>query len=391
MLNIVKEIKEFGLEAVVEKYNLTCKVKEDSFDMNGKVLLKYHQIDSYSFRGLPAVRECRGLILENNTWNVLSYPFYRFFNKGETHADELDYETARAFKKEDGSLIALYFDWNQDSWCVQTSGTMEALTPVGLDSDLTFKKLFCDTMNLEIDEDGEIHGLELLNQDLNYMFELCTPYNIVVTPHTTCYTKVLAIRNRTTLKELSWNEVIAECNRVGFDPVDSYEFSIDDVVEMAKALPQIEEGYIVCDANHNRIKVKNPAYVALHHLKSKLCKEELFTVIFKGEQDEFLSLFPAYTDMLNERSEWLELLKNDVLKVHIRITANAPEDTKKAFALYLQDLFKTYPLASHFASHFYRMFGDNTSVNMFDVIKETEVKKLEKGFQKWMNVKQVIM
>ena len=48
---------------------------------------------------------------------------------------------------------------------------------------------------------------------------------------------------------------------------------------MAKALPQIEEGYIVCDANHNRIKVKNPAYVALHHLKSKLCKEELFTVI----------------------------------------------------------------------------------------------------------------
>jgi hypothetical protein len=30
-----------------------------------------------------------------------------------------------------------------------------------------------------------------------------------------------------------------------------------------------DEGYVIVDANFNRVKVKKPAYVAVHHLKGK--------------------------------------------------------------------------------------------------------------------------
>lgn len=376
MLNIVNEIKAFGLDFVVANYSLVCK-KE-----NNKVLLKYHQIDSHFARGTKAVRECRGLILEEGTWKVMSLPFVRFFNLGENHADDIDYDTAKTFKKEDGSLIALYWDWNQEKWCIQTSGTIEANTPVGLDSDLTFFKLACNTMDFEVDENGVIQNFKG-NKNFIYVMELCTPYNVVVTPHKTCYTRVLTIRNRETLKELSWENVIIESETVGLKAVECYGFNPKDVVKMAKDLPQVEEGYIVCDGNFNRVKVKNPAYVALHHLKSKLCKEELFTVIFKGEQDEFLTLFPEYTDMLYDRIEWLDIVKKDVQNVHKDLKLSAPTDSKKSYAIYLQGLMKTYPLSSHFASYFYRMFDNDMSIDMLEVIKNTDVKNLNKGFQKW--------
>ena len=49
----------------------------------GVVCLNYNPIVSPV--SVPMVQECRALILELNTWNVLSLPFYRFYNYGEIH------------------------------------------------------------------------------------------------------------------------------------------------------------------------------------------------------------------------------------------------------------------------------------------------------------------
>ena len=89
----------------------------------------------------------------------------------------------------------MYFDWVLNDWAVQTSGTADANTPVNNDADLTFRNLFLKTLG------GD---LSAFNTDYIYAFELCTPYNIVVTPHVVCYTKVLTIRDRISLKELSF-------------------------------------------------------------------------------------------------------------------------------------------------------------------------------------------
>src|SRR5574344_1742136 len=63
------------------------------------VLFKYSQIDSDFFN--PIVRECRGIILEKDTWRVVAYPFKKFFNFGEAYADKIDWESAVVETKED--------------------------------------------------------------------------------------------------------------------------------------------------------------------------------------------------------------------------------------------------------------------------------------------------
>lgn len=320
MLNIVKEIEYWGLDAVIENYSLVCK------DAGHKILLKYHQIDSAFAKATPAVRECRGLILEKSTLRPMSYPFYRFFNLGEGCADRIDYNTARVYKKEDGSLIGLYWDWVVGEWAVQTSGTADAMTPVGINSDLSFKELFLTTLGMD---------LSGFNTDLCYVFELCTPYNMVVTPHTTSYVKVLTIRNMKTLTELSHDAAEVECERLGLDQVESYEFDIKNIVEIVKELPAVEEGYVVCDSAFNRIKIKNPGYVALHHLKGSMSKADLFEVAFKGEVDEVIALFPNFADALLARFNFFEK-SIAVVEDFIKELEGAPYTSKKDFALWLQ-------------------------------------------------------
>lgn len=69
------------------------------------VILNYDQIESPKTH--PVVRECRGLVLEKDTWNVVARAFTRFFNYGETDC-QFDWSKFTATTKEDGSLLLLY-------------------------------------------------------------------------------------------------------------------------------------------------------------------------------------------------------------------------------------------------------------------------------------------
>jgi len=370
MLNIVKEIKEFGLDAVVSKYALMVK------DGGHKILLKYHQIDSAFAKDVPAVRECRGLILEKSTLRPMSYPFYRFFNAGESCADTVDYSTARVYKKEDGSLIGLYWDWVLGEWAVQTSGTPDANTPVGI-NDITFRELFLSTLNCD---------LFRFNTDYCYMFELCTPLNVVVTPHIDSYVKVLAIRNMLNLTELSHTNVSNECSRLGLSQVDSYTFDVKNLVDIVKGLPAVEEGYVVCDAQFNRVKVKNPAYVALHHLKDSLSKSDLFEVIFKGEVDEVVALMPNFAQPLNDRYKFFTDTVATVSEL-LNDLHTAPYTTKKDFALWLQNEIKNRGTVLTLVSgKIYKYadnvikYGDTTLPSAWELLTSIEPEKLESAF-----------
>ena len=55
------------------------------------VLFKYSQIDSDFFN--PIVQECRGIILEKDTWRVVAYAFRKFGNFGEAERilEEVNY------------------------------------------------------------------------------------------------------------------------------------------------------------------------------------------------------------------------------------------------------------------------------------------------------------
>ena len=65
-------------------------------------MLKYSQIDS-DFN-LRIVRECRGLILDEDTLEVVCHPFDKFGNYGESYCPEIDWKSCYVTEKIDGCV-----------------------------------------------------------------------------------------------------------------------------------------------------------------------------------------------------------------------------------------------------------------------------------------------
>ena len=66
------------------------------------VMFKYSQIES-NFN-IPLVRECRGLILDEDTLEHISVPFFKFGNAGESYCPEIDWSSCWVGEKLDGCV-----------------------------------------------------------------------------------------------------------------------------------------------------------------------------------------------------------------------------------------------------------------------------------------------
>lgn len=290
-LKIIEYIEKNGLASAIKTFKLSCKVYEN------KILLKYSQIDSPM--GVREVQECRGLILEKDTWKIMNCPFFKFFNSEETYAAKIDWDSAKILVKKDGSLISLYFDWNKNEWCVSTSGMAEGEGEVNNTLNTNFSTLFWTTMKKYSDVDEFKSKLKI---GYSYMFELMTPYNIVVTPHKESTVNLLAIRDLNTLDELPYEEVKNIGDSILHIPVvEALDLTIKNVTNIKRqfdGMPFYEEGYVVVDKFFNRIKIKNPAYLAAHHLKNKTGFHHIMDVVKSNEIEEFSSTFPERKEEL---------------------------------------------------------------------------------------------
>ena len=326
-LSLIKFIRENGLEAAVEKFQLTVR------DGGHKILLKYSQIDSpMSF---SETQDARGLIIEKESLRVMCLPFRKFFNAGEGHAATVDWNTARILEKVDGSLLTVYYDRFIDEWCVSTTGTLEADGEVNNKLGTTFAQLFWETIGKI---PGKFHGVgnmsavertihlnQFLCIELCYAFELTTPYNIVVKPHGTSSVTLLTVRDVNTLGELSYDELTSLGIELDVPVVKAFDInalSVDELNSTFEGMPWSEEGYVVVDADFNRIKIKNPAYVAVHHLKGSTAEHNIMEIIKTNEVDEFASTFP-------ERKMEIYMLMNKFAA--LRLNLELLEDQLKSY------------------------------------------------------------
>lgn len=329
-LNIVTYIKKHGLAKAINEFKLICKTYDH------KILLKYSQIESPMNK--IEVQECRGLILEKDTWKVMNMTFSKFFNAEETHAAKIDWESAHVLFKLDGSLVQLYFDWHKNEWCVATSGMAEAEGEVNDKPGTNFAKLFWDTL-YKVNPNFK---LEKLNVGFSYAFELTTPYNIVVTPHGTSSITLLGIRNLDTLKEISYDGLTLYGTVVGLPVVKRFDMNVSDVGAIKKTfegMPFSEEGYVVVDKYFNRIKIKNPAYVTAHMLKNKTSHHHIMGVIKSNEVGEYIATFPEREDEINGLKkgydELVQTLDLTWEKVKTFRPKNITKEEQKKFAIRL--------------------------------------------------------
>ena len=106
------------------------------------IMFKYNQIES-DFSN-PLVRECRGIILKEGTFEVVCHAFDKFGNYGESYAPEIDWETAVVQEKCDGSLIKIWYD--DDDWHISTNGTIDAFKAFTDGGERSFGDLVIEAM-----------------------------------------------------------------------------------------------------------------------------------------------------------------------------------------------------------------------------------------------------
>ena len=359
MLAIIEYIKNNGLEKAISEFNLVCKEYEH------KILLKYNQIESNM--SIPEVQDCRGVILEKGTWNVMSLAFRKFFNSGETHAAKIDWDTAHILNKEDGTMIQVYWDWYKEVWFAATTGTAEGEGEVNNKYGTTFNELFWDTVISKY-----TFNTCLLDKNHNYVFELTTPYNIVVTPHGESSAKLLAVRNILTLKELSQFDLFMVSESLGIPLVKSYNLNVGNADELAKTLvgmPWSEEGYVVRDANDNRVKIKNPAYLAVHHLKGKTAEHNIMTIVKTNEIEEFASTFPGRKEELYRLKEAYDELVSKLESIWSELDeirpSDASSDERKRFAMSLMETTAKHDLRMFTGMYFGLVDGKVESIKEY--------------------------
>jgi hypothetical protein len=290
MLAIQKYILENGLEKAILEFKLKSK------EYSSKILLKYDQLSSPTLMVNKEVQECRGLILEKGTWKVMSLAFTKFFNSEEGNAHKIDWDTAHVLEKLDGSCIQLYWDWDKEQWFAATTGTAEGEGEVNNKLGTTFNQLFWNTVTEKYE-----FKKENLNKLFCYVFELTTPYNIVVKPHGESAASLLMVRNLLTLEEVPFEALTGIADSLGVPRVKSYDLNAKNVGALLRTFENMawhDEGYVVVDANFNRVKIKNPSYLVVHHLKGKTAEHNIMTIVKTNEIEEFAATFPDRKDEL---------------------------------------------------------------------------------------------
>ena len=76
------------------------------------------------------VREARGIIIDLKNEKIVCFPFRKFGNYMEEYVDSIDWSTAKAQEKVDGSIMKAYF--YNGKWCLASNATIDAFdAPAG--------------------------------------------------------------------------------------------------------------------------------------------------------------------------------------------------------------------------------------------------------------------
>lgn len=305
------------------------KIKEQ----DNLVLFKYNQIDS-DFNE-PICKEARGIILEKGTWRVVRKAFDKFFNIDEKFAAQIDWDSATATQKEDGTLISLYF--YNDKWNVATNTCIDASEADVGETNINFKGLFNSV--------AAIYKLDYnkLNEKYTYTFEICSGFNQVVVKYDKPQLFHILTINNETLEEVERDIGIPKPQKYQLNNELEYRQLIED-------FPSNTEGIVIKDKFNNRVKIKTKEYFALHKIANNghVDLEYALELIRKNDHEEFLSYFPChkpYFDFVIKKYEQaaqdMKRILDDVIPFKLTNTS------RKDFALTYKDnkLFPAYMLA----------------------------------------------
>lgn len=314
-MKVIEYLKNKTLNDLKLEYGINFKNYGDL------IVFNYDQIDSPKKDDITI--ECRSLVLDSD-YNIVSRSFDRFFNLGECdHHNNIELKNFKSLEKCDGSLINIYF--HKGKWLIRTRGTAFAESEIydfenNTFTKSTYKNLVLRTLRYS-EEEFQKFANDTFNTELTYIFEFIGPSNLNIVRYMVDELVLLAVRNNNTGEYISHENAISLVNKINNKNIRYCKYydhkNISDLIEHSKSLPNYQEGFVIWNTiTHERIKVKNPAYVQVHHLKDNggvVNPNRVAGLVWINEFSEILSYFPEYTKYFTPFIEKYELLKSSMV------------------------------------------------------------------------------
>ena len=309
-LETVKYIKIHGVNKLCNDYKI-------QFKRHAKypnLVQLHYQVYADFLNKIP--RECRGLILnEDKNYEVVSMPFYKFFDYTDKNcAFNIDWDSAKVYDKFDGSTATLYY--YNDRWHISSSSI-----PNG-SSMMCFKdpvnKTTMEQLFWSIFKDKAYKMPE--NTEFCYIFEVICKNHVIVIEYAENDLILIGVRNVKTLKE-EVVDMIGE--KYGWNYIKPLKIAknLNEVINDANALDaEKKEGFVICDKNFQRIKVKNPEYLRKNWMfpicpsKSHMNERHILYVIRENEGENFVKYCPEWKIKYMEIKEKYDNLMQEITK-----------------------------------------------------------------------------
>lgn len=363
------------------KFGVDVKIEGDKF------LFKYNQIEANWNE--EVTHYCRGAILRYTFgigWVYLSRPWKKFFNLGEsrcpineTNFNSFKYTELR--EKLDGSCIQVWYDDSTLEWNASTLGSISTAS-VG-DNPFTFAELFWRLFQKK--------NCAYMYTNITYLFEMCTPYNQIVTKYDNPRIVFLGAFDRNTGEKYEYTDNMAfvdtdipDCVDCEFD---TYQ-ALLDYVERESDNPiygHNPEGFVLYIDGVPVAKIKNSKYKYLHHVMTGdplHVKKNLVNLFFEEKIDD------VWVDLTEEMKQFCEDLKTFYRELNFKISNKLKglsdlKSDRKTYALAVQSLDENIKL---FSGVFFEQFNGEITFKDWLLKKKGNSRIFESYMEVWKKV-----
>lgn len=232
-------------------------------------------------------RECRGIIFDTATGNIIRRPFHKFFNvseREETQADRIDLSRPHAIlEKLDGSMIAPFwvggnvgkFIWGTKMGETDVAKPVEAFVDANPDY-VMFMKL-------------------MLNRGMTPIFEWCSRKQRIVLDYKEDQLILTAVRDMVTGEYTSREDTLREALNCRIPVVRQFDPQSDmkAFLEYVRDLEDLE-GFVVRFDDGHMIKLKCSWYVQIHKAKEDILQDRnIVELILDEKLDDVKAHLPA--------------------------------------------------------------------------------------------------
>jgi RNA ligase len=318
-----------ALQPHIEKGELVVNIGQG--ERKGLKLVTYSKTYQYEHNSVqwdPLVQHCRGIIFDaQDGYNIVALPFSKFFNYGEggIHYPSEGAEIKSVFYKADGSLGICFF-WH-GKWHLTTRGSLNS------DIGIVGQRLFDDAMR-----DEPLTSM-VLNTQYTYLFEIIDDICRIVVKYDENFLMLIGMRNNRS------GECFFGSSAVPTWPhyVNHYRFETkEEMTEWLNATKGTEfEGFVVHFSDGCIFKFKSEDYMRLHRIIAQFTFKRVLEAVQQHQQEEIRKALPE--ELIPEFDGWCKMIDNKVTETILqvdKVVHNAPKETRKEFALYLQQYYR---------------------------------------------------